>query len=58
MNAGKERAVAYAIGIILVVVGVVCYAAFPDRMPEQPVRIMFRSTEIYTGKSIDGCSRR
>jgi hypothetical protein len=44
MDAGKEKAVAYAIGIILVVVGVVCYAAFPDRMAEQPVRIMFKST--------------
>jgi hypothetical protein len=44
MIAGKEKAVAYGIGIILVVVGVVCYAALPDRMPEQPVRISFKNT--------------
>ncbi|MEJ2723954.1 MAG: cytochrome c3 family protein [Deltaproteobacteria bacterium] len=44
MNRGREKLVAYAAGIILTVVGVVCYAAFPYRMPEQPVRIMFKST--------------
>jgi hypothetical protein len=30
--------------IVLFIVGVVCYAAFPERRPEQPVRIMLKST--------------
>lgn len=44
MKPAKQRTVAYAVGIILAVVGVVSYAALPDKMPEQPVRIMFKST--------------
>ena len=43
MDARKEKAVAYAVGIVLVVVAVVCYAALPYRMAEQPVRILFKS---------------
>ena len=44
MGFKKEQLVAYWIAGIFFVVGVVCYAAFPEKTPEQPVRIMFKST--------------
>lgn len=43
MEIKKERMVAYGLGIILLVVGIVCYAAFPNRTPENPVRIFYTS---------------
>jgi len=42
MEIKTERMVAYGLGIILLVVGIVCYAAFPNRPPENPIRIMFK----------------
>lgn len=42
MERKKELTFAFAVAITLFVVGVVCYA-FPDRKPEQPVRIMLKS---------------
>ena len=44
MDIKKERFVAYCAAVALFVVGVVCYAAFPDRKPDEPVRVMFHST--------------
>lgn len=44
MGLKKEQIIAYWIAGVFFVVGVVCYAAFPDQSPEQPVRIMFKST--------------
>ncbi|MBW1720900.1 MAG: cytochrome c3 family protein [Deltaproteobacteria bacterium] len=44
MGVRKEQIVAYWIAGIFFVIGVVCYAAFPEKAPEQPVRIMFKST--------------
>lgn len=44
MELRKERIVAYWIAGIFFVIGVVCYAALPEKAPEQPVRIMFKST--------------
>ena len=44
MDIQKEKVIAYCTGIILLIVGVVCYAAFPEGQPEEPVRIMFKST--------------
>jgi hypothetical protein len=44
MEPRTERVIAYSLTIILLVVGVVCYAAFPAKAPENPVRIMFKST--------------
>lgn len=44
MGVRKERIVAYWIAGIFFVIGVVCYAAFPGKAPEQPVRILFKST--------------
>ena len=44
MGFKKEQLVAFWIAGIFFVVGMVCYAAFPVRAPEQPLRIMFKST--------------
>ena len=44
MEVKRERTVAYCLTIILFVVGIVCYAAFPYNAPEQPVRILLKST--------------
>ena len=39
----KERKLAYYLAGILLVVGAISYAAFPDKTPEEPVRLMFKS---------------
>ncbi len=39
----KEQQFAYGMAVVLFVVGVICYAAYPQKVPEQPVRIMFDS---------------
>ena len=39
-----EQFLALVLAAILLVVGVVCYAAFPQKTPEEPVRLMFKST--------------
>jgi len=45
MDIKKERIIACCAAVALFIVGVVCYAAFPDKQPEdKPVRIMFQST--------------
>ena len=44
MEVKTERAIAYCIAVVLLVVGVVSYAAYPVEAPEEPVRIMFDST--------------
>lgn len=43
MVSKKELQMAYAVAIVLFIVGVVSYAAFPAKTPERPVRIMFQS---------------
>ena len=44
MNKTTKRKMAYGLVIILFLVGLICYAAFPVTTPEPPVRIMFQST--------------
>jgi len=44
MEFKTEKAVAYCLAALLFIVGVVCYAAFPNKTPEEPIRIMFTST--------------
>ena len=44
MEFKTEKPVAYCLGAILFVVGVVCYAAFPEKTPREPIRIMLTST--------------
>ncbi len=42
MTPQKELRLVYGLAIILLVVGVLSYAAFPAKAPEQPVRLMFK----------------
>jgi len=42
MVSKKELQTAYGLAIVLFIVGVVSYAAFPAKTPEQPVRLMFK----------------
>jgi len=39
----RERKLAYFLAGILLVVGVICYAAFPVRAPAEPIRLMFKA---------------
>ncbi|RLE15786.1 MAG: cytochrome C [Acidobacteria bacterium] len=43
MEVRVERLVGYIVMGLFLVVGVVCYGAFPQEEPEVPVRIMFKS---------------
>jgi hypothetical protein len=43
MEARKQRIIAYIIGIILLVVAIIAYAAFPRKAAEEPLRIVFKS---------------
>ncbi|NQT10267.1 MAG: cytochrome c3 family protein [Desulfobacteraceae bacterium] len=42
MISNKELQIAYGLAIILLVVGVLSYAAFSAKAPDQPVRLMFK----------------
>lgn len=44
MSDKKERKVAYVIALVCLVVGIVCYAALPDRSQEEPVRVYYECT--------------
>lgn len=44
MSDKNERKLAYAIAVICLVVGIVCYAALPAKSPEVPVRVMYPCT--------------
>ena len=39
----KEHRFAYVLAVVLLLVGVISYAAFSSKPPERPVRIMFKS---------------
>ena len=43
MASKKELQLAYILAIGLFVIGVLCYAAFPAKVPDRPLRIMFQS---------------
>jgi len=44
MEGKKELKVAYTLAAVLLLIGVVAYAALPLKAPEQPVRVMFKNT--------------
>jgi hypothetical protein len=44
MSSKSEQAFAFGLAAILLVVGVICYAAFSQETPEEPVRLMFKTT--------------
>lgn len=43
MNDKREKTIAYRLMILLFLVGVVCYAAFPAKALDEPVRVMLQS---------------
>lgn len=43
MKHQTEKTLAYCIAAILLAMGIVCYAAYPEK-PEEPIRIMMKST--------------
>ena len=44
MEQKREKTIALSVAVILFVVGVICLTAFSAKKPENPFRIMFRST--------------
>jgi len=44
MTAKKELQLAYGLGMVLLVIGILSYTAFSAKPPEQPIRIMFKVT--------------
>jgi len=44
MELQTEKKFAYGVLCILFIVGIICYAAFPVPEPEEPVRILLKST--------------
>ncbi len=44
MTSKNEQTLAFALAAIFLAVGVVCYAAFPTKVPEEPVRLMLKTT--------------
>ncbi|MBN2420245.1 MAG: cytochrome c3 family protein [Deltaproteobacteria bacterium] len=52
MDLKKEKFIAYCAVAALFVIGVVCYAAFPDKRPDEPVRVMFNSAPGATGGKV------
>ena len=43
MTSKKQLLFAYGLAIHLLLVGIICYAAFPVRAPGQPIRIMYQT---------------
>ncbi len=39
-----ELKLAYGLAICLLLVGALCYAAFPEKNPDQPIRLLFKVT--------------
>ena len=42
MSSKKKLHLAYGLAVIFLVLGVLCYAAFPAKTPDKPVRLMFQ----------------
>lgn len=44
MDSNKELRIAYGLAVILLIVGVLSYAAFSEKVPEEPIRQMFQTS--------------
>jgi hypothetical protein len=44
MDSKKELRIAYSLAVILLIVGVLSYAAFSAKVPEEPIRMMFNTS--------------
>jgi hypothetical protein len=44
MTIQTEKTIGYALAVVLFVVGLLCYTALAKKPPEDPLRIMFKST--------------
>ncbi|MCP4748181.1 MAG: cytochrome c3 family protein [Desulfobacteraceae bacterium] len=42
MTSKKQRMIVYGVAIHLLLVAIVCYAAFPVQEPEEPIRLMYQ----------------
>ena len=42
MTSKKELVFAFTLTVVFFAVGIISYAAFPEKKPEQPVRLMFK----------------
>ncbi|MBT8340575.1 MAG: cytochrome c3 family protein [Desulfatitalea sp.] len=47
MTSKKHRLIIYGVAVQLLLVAIVCYAAFPVEKPEEPIRLMYQTK---TGK--------
>lgn len=43
MSSKKERDIAIGLAVVLLIVGVMCYGAFPAKKPDQPIRVFYRT---------------
>lgn len=43
MEDKRETRFAYALGIALFLIGAIAYAAWPEKTPEQPIRMVLKS---------------
>lgn len=43
MTSKKQRMIVYGVSIQLLLVAIVCYAAFPTKAPEEPLRLMYQT---------------
>jgi len=44
MTSKMELLFVYGLAAVLLIIGVVCYASFPQDIPEEPVRLVFTTT--------------
>lgn len=44
MTSKKHRTLMYGVAAVLLVIAIACYAAFPVKAPEQPIRLMYHTT--------------
>lgn len=43
MTSERDLKLVYSVAVILFIVGLFCYAAFPSKPPDEPIRIQYRS---------------